>query len=50
MLNLVSMKWTFAVSTLLAMLLNSALAEGDFPIEGVYTQNEACRALFGTQV
>ena len=43
MSNLVGMKWTFSVSAVLAMLLNSALAEGDFPIEGVYTQNEACR-------
>jgi hypothetical protein len=43
MSNLVGMKWTFPVSAVLAILLNSALAEGDFPIEGVYTQNEACR-------
>ena len=43
MSNLVGMKWTFFVSAVLAMLLNSALAEADFPIEGVYTQNEACR-------
>jgi hypothetical protein len=27
----------------LAMLLNCAIAEGDFPIEGIYTQNELCR-------
>jgi hypothetical protein len=27
----------------LVMLLNCALAEGDFPIEGTYTQNELCR-------
>jgi hypothetical protein len=25
------------------MILNCAFAEGDFPIEGIYTQNEACR-------
>ena len=43
MSKLVGTKWTLAVSTVLAMLFNSALAEGDFPIEGVYTQNEACR-------
>jgi hypothetical protein len=43
MSKLVGMKWTLAVSTVVAMLFNSALAEGDFPIEGVYTQNEACR-------
>ena len=27
----------------LVVLMNCALAEGDFPIEGVYTQNELCR-------
>jgi hypothetical protein len=43
MLNIVGMKWTFSVSAVLATLLNSAWAESDFPIEGVYTQNEACR-------
>src|SRR6202047_2269767 len=26
----------------LAVLMNCALAEGDFPIEGVYTQHELC--------
>ena len=39
---------TFAVGTVLAMILNCAFAEGDFPIEGVYTQNELCRG-DGTQ-
>jgi hypothetical protein len=43
MSTLVSLKVTFSVSAVLAMLLNCALAEDDFPIEGVYTQNEACR-------
>jgi hypothetical protein len=43
MSNIAGMKCTFALSAVLAMLLNSAWAEGDFPIEGVYTQNEACR-------
>jgi hypothetical protein len=32
-----------ATGAALAMLLNCALAEGDFPIEGIYTQNELCR-------
>jgi hypothetical protein len=43
MSNLVGVKWTLSLSAVLVMLLNGALAEGDFPIEGVYTQNEACR-------
>jgi hypothetical protein len=41
-------KRTFAVGAVSAMLLNCAFAEGDFPIEGVYTQNELCRG-DGTQ-
>jgi len=36
-------KRTFAVGAVLAMTLNCAFAEGDFPIEGIYTQNELCR-------
>jgi hypothetical protein len=32
-----------AAGAALAMLLNCALAEGDFPIEGIYTQTELCR-------
>jgi hypothetical protein len=32
-----------AVGAGLAMLLNCAIAAGDFPIEGIYTQNEVCR-------
>ena len=43
MSNLVGIKWTLSVGAALAMLCHSALAEDDFPIEGVYTQNEACR-------
>jgi hypothetical protein len=41
-------KRTFAVGAVLAMILNCAFAEGDFPIEGVFTQNELCRG-DGTQ-
>jgi len=36
-------KWTFALGAGVAMILNCAYAEGDFPIEGIYTQNELCR-------
>jgi hypothetical protein len=34
---------SFAVGAGLAMFLSCAFAEGDFPIEGTYTQNEICR-------
>jgi hypothetical protein len=34
---------TFAVGVGLAMILSCAYAQGDFPIEGIYTQNELCR-------
>jgi hypothetical protein len=43
MSNHVGIKWTLCVGAALAMHFNSALAEDDFPIEGAYTQNEACR-------
>jgi hypothetical protein len=43
MSNIADMKCTFFLSAILAMLLNSAWADSDFPIEGVYTQNEPCR-------
>jgi hypothetical protein len=43
MWNIGGMKRTFCLSAVLAILWNSAWAEGDFLIEGVYTQNEACR-------
>jgi hypothetical protein len=33
----------FAAGAALAMLMTCAFAEGDFPIEGIYTQNEVCR-------
>ena len=36
-------KLTFAAGAGLAMILSCAYAEGDFPIEGIYTQNELCR-------
>ena len=39
----ISRKRTFALGAGLAMILNCAYAEGDFPIEGIYTQNELCR-------
>jgi hypothetical protein len=32
-----------AVGAGLALVLSCAYAEGDFPIEGIYTQNELCR-------
>ena len=35
--------WTFALGVGLAMIVNCAFAEGDFPIEGIFTQNEVCR-------
>ena len=43
MSNIIGKKWNFALSAGLALFLNSAWADGDFPIEGAYTQNEACR-------
>jgi hypothetical protein len=36
-------KLAFAVAAGSAMALNCAVAEGDFPIEGIYTQNEMCK-------
>jgi len=41
--GLLGSKLTFALGAGLAMILNCAHAEGDFPIEGIYTQNETCR-------
>ena len=41
--GLLGSKPAFAVGAALAMILNCAHAEGDFPIEGIYTQNEVCR-------
>lgn len=34
---------TFAIGAGLVMILSCAYAEGDFPIEGIFTQNELCR-------
>ena len=36
-------KLALTAGAALVVLMNCALAEGDFPIEGVYTQNELCR-------
>jgi hypothetical protein len=36
-------KRAFAAGAGLAMIATCALAEGDFPIEGIFTQNEKCR-------
>ena len=36
-------KRIFAAGAGMAVILNCAFAEGDFPIEGIYTQNEVCR-------
>ena len=41
--NWIGSKRTLAVGAGLAMMLSCAFAEGDFPIEGTYTQNELCR-------
>jgi len=32
-----------AVGGALALMLGSAVADGDFPIEGIFTQNELCK-------
>jgi hypothetical protein len=36
-------KRRFALGAGLAMFMTCALAEGDFPIEGTFTQNEMCK-------
>jgi hypothetical protein len=36
-------KLASAAGGALAMLMNCAFAQADFPIEGIYTQNELCR-------
>jgi hypothetical protein len=41
--RLIGGKRIFAAGAGMAMILNCAFAEGDFPIEGIYTQNEVCR-------
>jgi hypothetical protein len=48
MASIIGNKWlgnkrTFAVGAALAMFLTCAFAEGDFPIEGTFTQNEICK-------
>ena len=48
MLNIIGNKWmgnkrTFALGAGLAMFMTCAFAEGDFPIEGTFTQNEMCK-------
>jgi hypothetical protein len=48
MLNIIGNKWmgnkrTFALGAGLAMFMACAFAEGDFPIEGTFTQNEVCK-------
>jgi hypothetical protein len=48
MLNIIGNKWmgnkrTFALGAGLAMFMSCAFAEGDFPIEGTFTQNEVCK-------
>ena len=36
-------KRTFVAGAALAMVFTCAFADGDFPIEGIFTQNELCR-------
>jgi hypothetical protein len=36
-------KWTFALGAGLAMILDCACAQGTFPLEGIFTQNEVCK-------
>jgi hypothetical protein len=43
MSNIIGSKRTFALGAGLAMILNCAFAEGEFPLEGIFTQNELCR-------
>jgi hypothetical protein len=43
MSNIIGSKRTFALGAGLAMILNCAFAEGEFPLEGIFTQNEPCR-------
>jgi hypothetical protein len=48
MLNIIGNKWignkrSFALGAGLAMFMTCAFAEGDFPIEGTFTQNEMCK-------
>ncbi len=43
MSNIIGSRRTFALGAGLAMILSCAFAEGEFPLEGVFTQNEVCR-------
>jgi hypothetical protein len=48
MSNIIANKWMdnklrFALGAGLAMFMTCAFAEGDFPIEGTFTQNEICK-------
>jgi hypothetical protein len=43
MSGIIGRKGTFVLGAGLAMILNCALAQGNFPLEGVFTQNEVCR-------
>ncbi len=43
-------KRTFVVGAALAVVSTCALADGDFPIEGIFTQNELCRGDGSQQV
>jgi hypothetical protein len=41
--KIVGRKWTFALGAGLAMILDCAHAQGTFPLEGTFTQNEVCK-------
>jgi hypothetical protein len=43
MSHILGSKCGFALGVGLAMFLNCAWAEGNFPLEGVFTQNEPCK-------
>jgi hypothetical protein len=36
-------KWKFALAAGLALVFNCALAADEFPLDGIYTQNEPCK-------
>ena len=41
--KIVGRKWTFALGAGLATILGCAYAQGTFPLEGIFTQNEVCK-------
>jgi hypothetical protein len=43
MSNIIGSKRTLILATGLGLSLNCAIAAGEFPIEGVFTQNEPCK-------